>query len=216
MEVYNSEEEQIEALKRWWKANGTSVITGIIAGLAIIGGWNFWQSNQEQKAFQSSAMYQQLVKAAKDDNTEVVEKVSEQLVSKFPSTTYAELALLLKAKAKVQQDDLSAAKDILNQVRATSDSEIKHVATIRLLRLMLATGEYEQGLQLIAEMEKQASESFSASYEELKGDLYVALDRLGVARTAYQNALRSGQPSPLLQIKLENISAPELFETIEE
>lgn len=65
-------------------------------------------------------------------------------------------------------------------------------------------------------MEKQPSESFSASYEELKGDLYVALNRLGVARTAYQNALRAGQPSPLLQIKLENISAPEILETIAE
>jgi predicted negative regulator of RcsB-dependent stress response len=212
MEVYNSEEEQVEALKRWWKANGTSVITGIIAGLAIIGGWNFWQSNQEQKAFQSSAMFQQLTKAAGEKNTEVVEKVSEQLITEYGSTTYAELALLIQAKAKVQQDDLSAAKDILNKVRETSDSEIKHVATIRLLRLMLATSEYEQGLQLIAEMEKQSSESFSASYEELKGDLYVALNRPGVARTAYQNALRAGQTSPLLQVKLDNISAPELLE----
>ena len=212
MEVYNSEEEQVEALKRWWKANGTSVITGIIAGLAIIGGWNFWQSNQEQKAFQSSAMFQQLTKAAEEKNTKVVEKVSEQLITEYGSTIYAELALLIQAKAKVQQDDLSAAKDILNKVRETSDSEIKHVATIRLLRLMLATSEYEQGLQLIAEMEKQSSESFSASYEELKGDLYVALNRPGVARTAYQNALRAGQTSPLLQVKLDNISAPELLE----
>jgi len=212
MEVYNSEEEQVEALKRWWKANGTSVITGIIAGLAIIGGWNFWQSNQEQKAFQSSAMFQQLTKAAGENNTEVVEKVSKQLLTEYGSTTYAELALLIQAKAKVQQDDLSAAKEILDKVRTTSDSEIKHVATIRLLRLMLATGEYEQGLQLIAEMEKQPSESFNASYEELKGDLYVALNRLGVARTAYQNALREGLSSPLLQVKLENISAPELLE----
>ncbi len=212
MEVYNSEEEQVEALKRWWKANGTSVITGIITGLAIIAGWNFWQSNQEQQAFQSSAMYQQLIKAAKDNNNDVVEKISEQLVTKFDATIYAKLALLLQAKTKVQQGDLSVAKDILNKIRATSDSEMKFVATIRLLRLMLATGEYEPGLKLIAEMEKQPSESYSASYEELKGDFYVALNRLGVARTAYQNALRSGQPSPLLQLKLDDISASELLE----
>ena len=212
MEVYNSEEEQVEALKRWWKANGTSVITGIIAGLAIIAGWNFWQSNKEQKAFQSSAMYQQLIKAEKEKKPKVVEKISEELVKKFDSTAYAKLALLLQAKTKVEQGDLSAAKDILNKVRSTSDFEIKHVATIRLLRLMLASGKYEPGLQLIAEMEKQPSESFSASYEELKGDMYVALNRVGVARTAYENAIRSGQPSPLLQIKLNDISTSKLLE----
>lgn len=215
MEIYNTEEEQVEALKRWWKANGTSVISGIVLGLAIIGGWSYWQSHQEQKANQGSAMFQQLMTAVEEKKPDVIEKISEQLSEKSGSTTYSYLALLFQAKTKVQKNDLAGAKDILNNVRNSAESELKHLATIRLIRLMLATGEYEQGLQIISEMETQASESFTASYEELKGDLYVALNRLGVAKTAYQNAVRSGHPSPLLQTKLDDIASPEITENVE-
>lgn len=215
MEVYNSDEEQVEALKRWWKANGTSVITGIVIGLAIIGGWNFWKSNQEQKALQASAMYEQLLKASKEDKTNSVIKISEALSKEFDSTAYAELGLLLEARDKINNNELPAAKEILEKLKTSSDYAIQNLAAIQIIRIMLATGEYEQGLQLIADMEPQSGESFTGSYEELKGDLYVALNRLGVARTAYQNALRAGNFSPLLQSKLDDISAPELEEVKE-
>ncbi len=212
MEVYNSDEEQVEALKRWWKANGTSIIAGVIVGIAIIGGWNFWQSNQERKALQASAMYEQLLQAANEDKTETIIKISEALAKEFDSTPYAELGLLLEAKAKIQSDELPAAKEVLGKLQSDSDFVITNLATIRIIRTMLATGEYEQGLQLIADMEPKSGESFTGIYEELKGDLYVALNRLGVARSAYQNALRAGNFSPLLQSKLDDISVPEIEE----
>ncbi len=215
MEVYNSDEEQVEALKRWWKVNGTSIIAGVIVGIAIIGGWNFWQSNQERKALQASAMYEQLLQAANEDKTETIIKISEALAKEFDSTPYAELGLLLEAKAKIQSDELPAAKEVLGKLQSDSDFVITNLATIRIIRTMLATGEYEQGLQLIADMEPKSGESFTGIYEELKGDLYVALNRLGVARSAYQNALRAGNFSPLLQSKLDDISVPEIEETKE-
>jgi predicted negative regulator of RcsB-dependent stress response len=39
--------------------------------------------------------------------------------------------------------------------------------------------------------------------------LYVALDRLDQARSSYQKALENGYKSPLLQIKIDDLSAPE-------
>ena len=63
---------------------------------------------------------------------------------------------------------------------------------------------------MIAETDASAMQGFTASYEELKGDLYVALNRVDEARTAYQNALREGAQSPLLQFKLDDITAPEI------
>ena len=38
MSSYLSEEEQVEALKKWWKDNGTSVIAGVVLGFGIIFG----------------------------------------------------------------------------------------------------------------------------------------------------------------------------------
>lgn len=216
MEIYETEEQQVEALKRWWKENGTSTIVGVIAAIVLIVGWNFWQSYRQDKQNQASALYEKLLQDLEQAKYDGVEKIAQRLSEQYASTAYAAYAGLMSAKSKVQQGDLAAAETILQQVVQNAGSdEIKNVARIRLVRLMLATSEYEKGLQLIAEVDPAATEGFSARYDELKGDLYVALGRLGEARTAYQSALRSGQGSPLLQFKLDDITAAEIVATPE-
>ena len=214
MEIYDTEEEQVAAIKRWWKENGTSTITGIVAGVILIAGWNFWQSYTKDKAINASALYEQLLDSMSTEKNESVEKIAERITEQYGSTAYATYAALLLAKTKVQQGDLDAAKNILEKQMHVADSvELKNVARIRLIKLMLATDENEKGLQLIAEVDQSSAQGFSASYDELKGDLYVALGRLGEARTAYQSALRAGLKSPLLQFKLDDITAVEIIES---
>jgi len=214
VEIYDSEEEQVAAIKRWWKENGTSVITGAVIGVALIAGWNFWQSYSKDKSQQASALYSELLDNIDDDSKkESIEKISNRISQQYGSTAYATFSALLLAKNKVDQGDLDSAKGILEKQMRESDSvELKNVARIRLIKLLHATDENEKGLQLIAEVDQSSSQGFVASYDELKGDLYVALDRLGEARTAYQSALRVGKNSPLLQFKLDDISASEVIE----
>jgi predicted negative regulator of RcsB-dependent stress response len=213
VEIYDSEEEQVAALKAWWKENNRSVIAGAALGVALILGWNYWQSQKLAQAEQASALYGELMDFVSKDKTDSAEKVSEQIVKQYGSTSYANYAPLMQAKLKVTAGDLPAAKAILEAQMKKGDKTLQNVARIELIRLMLATKEYEKGLQLIAEVDPASTKSFSASYEELTGDLYVALDRLGEARTAYQNALREGANSPLLQFKLDDITAPETLQT---
>ena len=92
---------------------------------------------------------------------------------------------------------------------ASSNNELSNIAKIRLVRLMLATGEYEKGLELINNVDPATSASFSGNYDELVGDLYVALDRLDQARSSYQKAIESGYRSPLLQIKIDDLTTPQ-------
>jgi len=207
VEIYETEEEQVAALKDWWKENGTSVITGVIAAVLIVAGWNFWQSYQKDKMSQASTVYQQLIVAQEAGKTDSVDKIANKLNTEHSSTAYGAYALLFQAKAKVEQQDLNAAKALLQQAIAiTSDAEIKHVARTRLIRVSLALQEYEQGLQMIADVDQSSLGGFEAIYEELKGDLYVAMGRIGEARTAYQAALNAGQSSPLLQFKLDDLT----------
>jgi len=214
VEIYDTEEEQVAAIKRWWKENGSSTIAGIVVGIVGILGWDFWQSYNVDKANQASALYEELQKSGDKDNLDSVEKITERLTTNYKSTAYADFATLQLVKVKVQQGDLDAAKSLLEQlVKGAGSSEIKHVARLRLIKLLIATDQNEQGLQLIAEVNQASSEGFNASYNELKGDLYVALDRLGEARTAYQSALREGAQSPLLQFKLDDITSAEIINT---
>ncbi len=211
MQIYETEEEQIAAIKSWWKKNGTSTVTGIIGGILIVGGWNFWQSYQTDKASQASNLYQELLQKQKDENQEAVEKLSQKLTEQFSSTSYADYAVLFSAKNKVHQGNLDEAKIALEKLMNNAGSdEAKNIARLRLARLMLASGDFEKGLQIIAEADASRNEGFEASYNELKGDLYVALDRLGEARTAYESAMREGSTSAILQFKMDDITAPEL------
>jgi predicted negative regulator of RcsB-dependent stress response len=212
VEIYDTEEEQVEALKRWWKENSTSTIVGLVMGIIIILGWNYWQDHKKERAAQASATYDQLLKALDGDKKDSADKLAERMQEQFKGTEYAAFSGLFQAKLKAQQGDVAAAKQILKTIAAESNKALGNIARIRLVRLMLATGEYEQGLQVINEVDAKQASSYSANYDELVGDLYVALDRLDEARTSYQNALREGQPSPLLQFKIDDLTAQEKLE----
>lgn len=254
MKIYQTEEEQVTAIKGWWKQNGTAAITGITIGIALIIGWNYWQNNLQTNAYQASSLYEQLLKSANQENTlekdakentsekdakdtkentskkdakdtkenisekdvkdtkksTAAETIAQQIITQHSSLAYATYAALLLAKTKVQQGDLKAAQIILEkQVQEVDSVVLKHISRLRLIRVLQAMGENEKGLQLIAEADQASMVGFSANYNELKGDLYVALDRLDEARTAYQTALNDGLQSPLLQLKLDDITATE-------
>jgi len=207
--IYDTEEEQLEQLKKWWDANNTSLIAGVITAIALVTGWNLWQSHQLQQRQEASQLFQNLLDSAKKNDNSAIEKLADQLAVEHGSLTYAHFAALEKAKSKVQQGDLEAAKAILQQqVQNPGSEELRHVARLRLIQLMLATAQYEDGLRLIAEVDPARSDGFAASYDELEGDLYVALDRLDEARVAYQDAIRTGQATALTQFKLDDIAAP--------
>jgi len=210
--IYETEEEQVEALKSWWKENGQSTIIGLVLGIALILGWNYWQGHKKEQALQASAHYDQLMKAVAEGNKESADKLATSIQEQFDATPYAAYSGLLQAKVKVDQGDMAAAKQILEKIAKDSNKELSNIAKLRLVRLMLASGEYEQGLKLIAEVDPSTTSSFSGNYDELVGDLYVALDRLDEARTSYQRALSGGYQSPFLQAKIDDLTAPEIVE----
>ena len=212
MEIYDTEEERLDAVKRWWKENGQSTIIGLGLGIAVILGWNYWQEHKKAQAGQSSALYSQLIQAIGTDKKDSAEKLAERLKEQYPKTEYAAYSGLFLAKLKVQQGDVAKAQTILKEIAAGSNKELSNIAKIRQVRLMLASGDYEQGLQLINDVDPATSSSFSGNYDELVGDLYVALDRLDEARSSYQKALENGYKSPLLQFKIDDLTASEKIE----
>jgi len=213
VEMYDTEEEQVEALKRWWQENGTSAIVGLVVGIVVIVGWNYWQDHKKAQAAEASAAYSQLLKALDDDKKDNINKLTGHIQEQFKGSEYATYSGLMQAKLKTEQGDFDGAKQILKAIAAESNKHLSNIAKIRLVRLMLATGEYEQGLQVINGVDAKAAASYSANYDELVGDLYVALDRLDEARTSYQNALRNGQSSPLLPFKIDDLTAQEKLDT---
>ena len=54
MEIYSTEEQQAEAIKRFFRENGLSLALGVIVGLGGLYGWKAYNQNQITTAEQAS------------------------------------------------------------------------------------------------------------------------------------------------------------------
>lgn len=207
----DTEEEQIEAIKEWWRENGKAVVFGIVLGVGGIVGWRGWQTHQETQAINASAVYQEALAAIEAGETDTAHSNAQQLIDDFPKTSYAQFAAMLLAKQAVEDGDLDTAEEQLRWALAnTTDPSLAHTARLRLLQVLLAAGETDTVLAMI---DSTSFDRFTAQYEELRGDALLAQGDLGAARTAYQTALTSlparGAGRELLEIKLDNLGRPE-------
>mgnify|MGYP000070699675 CR=1 FL=1 len=48
-----TEEEQIEAIKRWWKEKGLSTVFQVLVIAALYFGWQGWQKQQQQLSYRN-------------------------------------------------------------------------------------------------------------------------------------------------------------------
>jgi len=187
------EKEQIEALQKWWKENGSSIITGLLLGVAILLGGKAWFGYQETQTLNASNVYATMMIASQASKQEQVRAQANKLISDYTDTTYAPLASLLLAKYAVQDGELAAAQAQLQWALDHTDlPEIRHEARMRLLHVMIAQQQYAPAAQLLSSVTDTGPYDFL--YAELEGDLAVAEGEPEKAASAYKKALDSIPP----------------------
>lgn len=216
MAEHLTEEEQLEALKRWWKENGQSTIIGVLLAVSGYLGWTFWQDSQRSSAEAASAIYQDLIDAVSvqpgeelsDEKRTSVNHLADQLKESYSSSLYANNAALFKAKLAVERSELAQAEEELRWVIQNKPSSgIEQVAKLRLSRVLLAQEKYDDAM---AQLSGTVSESFESAYAEVRGDILIARGDTQKARAAYQTAMDKLPDSqnvrrPLLQMKLDDL-----------
>jgi predicted negative regulator of RcsB-dependent stress response len=216
VELYDSEEQQLEAIKKWFNENGRAIVLGLVIGIGGILGWNGWQSYQIEKAREASDLFQELLKAADGANADSLVKLSERIKTNYSSSAYATYARFFLAKHQVETGNLEAARKELESVLAeASGAEMKHIARLRLLRVLLAEGKAQEALDLINGFNVSASGKFESAYQELKGDAFVALGQEREARSAYKRASELGRKSRFLDLKIEDLPVPKAPEPVQ-
>jgi len=185
----DTEQEELEALHKWWKENGRQVAVGLVLGLGGVFGWTTWQSHVETSAEELSVVYQNMVDtAARDKHGEAAEQ-ADRIIAEHPDSDYAALAGLLGAKSALaagRADDTIRLLDwvIENAARV----EFRDVARIRKAQLLLDEGEQAAGLEILA---KVGTTAFAATVDELRGDILVEDRNPQGAAKAYAAALAS-------------------------
>jgi predicted negative regulator of RcsB-dependent stress response len=184
---YHSDQEQVEALKRWWDENGRSVIAGVIIGLGALLGWRGWVNYQENRAEAASIHYASLRDAVERGDAQAIEANAKALEDSFASTPYASLAALQLAKLKAEAGDLEASATQLRwAIDNTPQEVVKCLAKLRLARVMIAQGRHDQALSIV---KGEFPAAFSSLAEEIRGDALVAEGRIAEARQAYDRAI---------------------------
>ena len=202
-----TDEERLEVVKKWWKENGGSIITGVILGLAVLFGGKAWFAHQDRKAEAASDIYAVMMSALETGNDPAVRDKAGMLLTDYSGTPYATLAALTLARVNIEGGELSAAQSHLQWVLDKTKSDImRDLARLRMARVLLAM-ENPDGAQAILDQSAPLS-SFNALYSEMRGDIEFARGDRGAANKAYQSALAStDEASPgrhLLQLKYDN------------
>ena len=194
------DEEQVEALKKWWSENGKSTLAGLGIGLAAVFGWSSWQTWERSQAELASVRYEQLVNDAAADRHEQALSQAEALTEEFPDTAYASLASLIAARAAVQSNDPDKAMRHLRWVvEHAAFPELVPVARLRLARLMIGAREYDGAL---AELGRIESAPFRGRVKELQGDIHHARGDRDAARESYETVLADAELSHSTRLRV--------------
>ncbi len=192
------EHEQSERVLDWLRQNGAGLIGGIVLGLALILGWQWWQSHQAQQRSQASEQYHTARKAI---DAGELDQGSAQ-VKALPAGIYSALGSLDLAAAQVKAGKPDAAIATLQAVHADTPL-LQSVVNQRLARLLISQGKAGQALTLLASDDKNPQAL------EVLGDAYSALDKDAQAQAAYQQALVSmevGSPQRnIVELKLSQV-----------
>jgi predicted negative regulator of RcsB-dependent stress response len=221
-----TEEEQIEALKRWWDENGKQTILAIVLTVGGYFGWQAWTQHVDDQAAAASLVYQEMLdniagnrpgETLATQQQADIKQLAETLKQQHGGSQYAFNAALIKAKLAVESDDLASAAIELQWAMDNTDQTInKNIARLRLARVEAAQDNLDTALQLVQGVD--AGEMKSA-FDEAKGDFYLQQGNSAAAYTAYEAALIGvdGQDSSaraLLQLKISQVQ-PVAIDTVE-
>ncbi|MBW8190862.1 tetratricopeptide repeat protein [Neiella marina] len=198
MEAYQTEEQQIEAIKAFWRKNGNQIILGIVIGLGGIYGFRYFQEQQVLGNAEAAQAY----------STAATAEQLQQFSADYSDSGYVAVAELQLAKTQVEAGELEAAAATLKQVAANaSDVALQQVAKLRLARIQVGLAQAEQALQTLS---GEWPALLVGDVESVKAEAHLVAGNVDAARDALQTALMNVPPqlAATIQIRLDDLAAP--------
>ena len=180
------EYEQGEKVRRWLRDNGSSLVTGIALGLALIAGWKWWQGRTERVHEEAATQYAALTKAIDDKDAAKVKTFALVLDEKFAQSPYAVLAHLRQAEFLQASGKVDEAIAAVKSTPPASEPALADLVRLRHARLLLIAGKHDEALK---QLPTGKDVLYPAVRDELRGDILAAQGKRDDARKAYEDAL---------------------------
>lgn len=203
-----TEQEQIQAIKDWWRENGTQVlVVGCLVAAAYFG-YNWWQNKKESDLNTVSLAYEQYIEAVSEaatllepseEQVRTVAYLTDQLAEEHANSHYAFLAALNTAAFDLRRADYESALERLEWAKAQAEAEAdQQLVDYRYALVQALLGDTEAAITTL----ENPNEHFESIYAEARGDILLSAGRSSEALTAYELALASAVPEDINRITL--------------
>ncbi|WP_105665567.1 YfgM family protein [Cronobacter dublinensis] len=205
MEIYENENEQLDAVKRFFAENGKALAVGVVLGIGALVGWRFWNGSQVDSARETSLHYQNVMTDVRADDPKTL-SAAELFVAQNQNS-YGALASLELAQRYVDKNDLNKAAQQLQQgIENAKDENLRSLMNLRLARIQIQQKQADAALKTLDGVK---GENWSAMVADLRGDALLSKGDKQGARDAWSkgvNDKNSPALGDMMQMKINNLS----------
>lgn len=201
--AYETEEQQVEAIKQFWKENGTAIILGAVIGFGALFGWNYYQDHKTKQGELASLAYSEILSMTEQgssDNAELISKV-DAIRNEHSSSSYASLAAMSLAETYANDNKFEEAAEQLQWVVDQSNDTFESIAQLRLARVQLQLEKYSDAIATADSIDEQAYKSNALL---VKAEALIAQGKNDEAISVLIEARDAGNgvANPLLQMRI--------------
>ena len=183
------QQEQLDEIKHFWKQYGNLITWVLIAVFGAIAAWNGYQYWQRSQSAQASLLHDEVERAVQAGDTTRIDRTLADMKERFASTSYAQQAGLLAAKAYFDKDNLDAARAALTTVADNSpDAGYQAIAKLRLAGLLIEKKSYVEAFKLL---DASFTKEFSGLAADRRGDVLALQGKKTEARAEYTKAYQA-------------------------
>ncbi len=219
VDEFLSEREQAEQLKKWLRENLIWLIAGVALTLGGYFGFRWWESREASRSIEAGERLSAMLDAIGSGKRDEGLRIAAEVTGEYADTPYADQATLLLARLDVDSGNLASAGTRLEMVAQDSkDPDLRIVARLRLARVQLAEGRYDDALK---SLDAVATPSVDARVLELRGDVKLAQGDKAAALDNWRKAEAAATANPtsgaqvdteLLQLKIDELGAAQATE----
>ncbi|EMI5492377.1 tetratricopeptide repeat protein [Providencia stuartii] len=205
MEVYTNENDQVDAIKRFFANNGVALVVGLVLGVGAVFGWNYWQSHKTNVLQESAQKFENVSTQLHSGSAQGIE--AAQKFAAETNDVYSAMIGLELAQVAVDKGDLAMAeKSLANALEKAKTEDMADLINLRLARVQLALGNADAALASIGNIK---AKSWQAAAQDVRGDALLQKGDIAGAKAAYTQGLDSEGSQTLkglLTLKLNNVS----------